>query len=442
MKKEYFLMFGSVAVTLLFALGLIRWFAPQLLGVSSDLQLVQIDEKVPAFFEGVFRREDLKATEFILKDPLTQVRAKPFFPELGGIGPNDILGFRNRNVPNVADIVAIGDSQTYGNNAVVGDNWPSQIEAQLREKRARVYSMAVGGWGAVQYLDMFTNAIVFQPRVIVVAFYSGNDPLESFQLVYGSAHWSGLIPNRKLTKADSPKVTFPAPQSEWWPVKFTDGVETVFTPTLRLAGNQDHPAVRAGYDIMADVARRIMDMGRPMGTQVVFTIVPTKELVYARKVEREGLNVPEDYAALVENEARNINQLAQSIQKIEGPIYTDLVDPLQTAALDPKPLYPSDINGHPIKAGYRVISAAISQSVKAFLPEPPNGLYAVKIDANAYQISLVTDNGRWVFPSLELIRANGWPVREVRTLEVRDVATIPLVGVIEEANPKRFGPES
>ena len=43
-----------------------------------------------------------------------------------------------------------------------------------------MYSMAVGGWGAVQYLDMFTKAARFRPHTVIIAFYSGNDPLESF----------------------------------------------------------------------------------------------------------------------------------------------------------------------------------------------------------------------------------------------------------------------
>ena len=37
-------------------------------------------------------------------------------------GGFDALGFRNRAVPETADIIAIGDSQTYGNAATMDDS--------------------------------------------------------------------------------------------------------------------------------------------------------------------------------------------------------------------------------------------------------------------------------------------------------------------------------
>src|SRR5262245_13635308 len=39
-------------------------------------------------------------------------------------GGFDAWGFRNRSVPEAADIVAIGDSHTYGNTATMEDSWP------------------------------------------------------------------------------------------------------------------------------------------------------------------------------------------------------------------------------------------------------------------------------------------------------------------------------
>src|SRR5262245_51387154 len=39
-------------------------------------------------------------------------------------GGFDAWGFRNRRVPVSADVVAIGDSHTYGNTATMEDSWP------------------------------------------------------------------------------------------------------------------------------------------------------------------------------------------------------------------------------------------------------------------------------------------------------------------------------
>lgn len=104
MKREWVLLSVSVALSMLIALGLIRWLAPTLLGGPSDLHLVQVNNKVPPFYEGVFRKADYENTDYILKDPFTRVRAKPLYPVIGGMGPTDILGFRNLQVPNIATL--------------------------------------------------------------------------------------------------------------------------------------------------------------------------------------------------------------------------------------------------------------------------------------------------------------------------------------------------
>ena len=162
MRKDHWLVIGSALFSLILALGVIRWQAPQLLGMPQDLQLVRVDKVVPSFFEGVFRRDDLLSTEYFISDPLTRIRPKPLQSETLRFGPNDLLGFRNRHIPNIADIVVIGDSQTYGNNALLKHNWPTKLGRMLATKQNVTYSMAAGGWCAVQYLDMFKKCNGFQ----------------------------------------------------------------------------------------------------------------------------------------------------------------------------------------------------------------------------------------------------------------------------------------
>ncbi len=108
MLNNYF-----VSLTLIITLILVRWFAPQLLGIPVDLQLVRVAKEVPPFFDGVFRSEDYASRNYIISDPFIK-RAQPLLPSFFQVGPNDFLGFRNQNMPNVADIITIGDSQTYG----------------------------------------------------------------------------------------------------------------------------------------------------------------------------------------------------------------------------------------------------------------------------------------------------------------------------------------
>lgn len=438
-KKEVWLLLGTVGLTVILALGMIRWLAPGLLGGATDLQLVQLDEKLPAFYDGVFRPEHFKNDQFQLKDPLTRIRNHPFLPRMVRLGPHDILGFRNLAVPVVADVVTIGDSLTYGNNAEFEQNWPAQMADALGRKPAAVYNMSTGGWSAVQYLDMFSKSTIFRPRVVVVAYYTGNDPLESFTMAYGVDHWHWLRPDSSLRGADSPRVVSPAPESEWWPVAFSDGTRAIFTPTLRLASNQDHPAVKAGYAIMAGSAKHIAGLAGKAGIDVIFTIIPTKELVFAAKVAEEGLDVPADYATLVSRERENIATLSAHIQSLPGVHYVDVLTPLQSAAMEGRFLYAPDKDGHPFPEGYGVIGRAIADKVNALLPDRPSGLYSLVTD-DQYSFLLVNAEGVWNFNSTELIEANGWPPGEVRNITLRELVDLPHMGAISGVDAARFGP--
>lgn len=363
-KKEWLLTLAAVVLTTVVSLLLVRWLAPQLLGLPVDLQLVQTSKSVPPFFEGVFREQDYAADGMLLSDPYTNVRFKPLLPADAGIGPHDILGFRNTAVPNTAEVVVIGDSQTYGIGEALADNWPSQLQDLLVAQDISVYSMAVGGWGAVQYLDMFTKALRLKPKVVIIAFYSGNDPLEAFTTAYGNTHWKELRPDPGLDKTDAPAVGSMLAVEDSWPVTFTAGIKLVFTPKGRLvANNRELAAVRAGYDIMAEVARRITTMATVQGITAMFTVIPTRELVYATRVAQQSLAAPASYSTLISMEQENISELGGFIRSLPGAHYIDLVAPLQTAALTDSVLYPRQWDGHPGRSGYRVIASTLVNAI-------------------------------------------------------------------------------
>ena len=439
MKKEVFLLVGSVVLTVVMVLGMVRWFAPGLLGRTTDMQLVQLDEKVPAFYDGVFRDTHEGTGDHQLKDPLTRIRNQPLQSRMSRLGPHDIMGFRNREVPIVADVVTIGDSMTYGNNVYMEQNWPHQLATHSRIDALSVYNMSTGGWAAVQYLDMFTKAVKFKPHVVVVAFYTGNDPLETFAMVYGNENWRWLMPDSTLSATDAPRVTYPVPESDQWPVEFQDGVTAIFTPELRLASNQDHPAVQAGYAVMSSVAERISNQARASGVKVLFTIIPTKELVYAKKVQQEDLEAPPAFTTLVKREAENIERVAGQIRALPDTHYVDVVAPLQAAGLGPAKLYGDTINGHPEMEGYAVIGKTLSKKIDTLLPSRPRGLYA-QMSEHEFSMLLINDEGLWYFNSQDIIEQNGWPAGTVPTIDERDIVNISFQGTITSVDPARFGP--
>jgi hypothetical protein len=94
---------------------------------------------------------------------------------------HDSKGFRNPEVPGEAWIVALGDSQTYGTGVRAEESWPRQLESIIGES---VYSMAYGGYGPAHSLVLWDEAVALSPKVVIEAFYAGNDLFDSFDLVY------------------------------------------------------------------------------------------------------------------------------------------------------------------------------------------------------------------------------------------------------------------
>jgi hypothetical protein len=93
----------------------------------------------------------------------------------------DSKGYRNPKVPSPVDIVTLGDSQTFGAGVAAEDAWPRQFEAMTRKT---IYNMAVSGYGPVDSLRQWDEAVALHPRVVIEGFYAGNDLYDSFNLVY------------------------------------------------------------------------------------------------------------------------------------------------------------------------------------------------------------------------------------------------------------------
>ncbi len=91
------------------------------------------------------------------------------FKILPNTGAHDSWGYRNKSVPSTADIVAIGDSNTYGISAAATNSWPSVL-GQMTGKV--VYNISLGGYSPVEYFYLFNDkAIKLNPCLVIVGFY-------------------------------------------------------------------------------------------------------------------------------------------------------------------------------------------------------------------------------------------------------------------------------
>lgn len=126
---------------------------------------------------------DSESNPIAIPDLRLGIRPNPEFPG------HDANGFRNECVPEQVDIVAMGDSQTYGMGVRKNQAWPHQLSRMLGKQ---VYSMAFGSYGPLHCQELIPKALSLKPQLIILAFYAGNDLYDAFQLVYGERadpHW-------------------------------------------------------------------------------------------------------------------------------------------------------------------------------------------------------------------------------------------------------------
>src|SRR5262245_32295725 len=154
-----------------------------LLGLSATLVIAEESLRVLEKHPGTFvinpalkrRRDEFRALLSTIPDPRLGSRVPPL------AGGHDSNGFRNDSVPARVDVVAIGDSQTWGLNADRADAWPQVL---ARMSQSSVYNMGIGGYGPIQYLELTEDALHLSPKVIVIGFYLGNDLYDAYSMVY------------------------------------------------------------------------------------------------------------------------------------------------------------------------------------------------------------------------------------------------------------------
>ncbi|MGC4097228.1 MAG: hypothetical protein QM706_08945 [Nitrospira sp.] len=97
-------------------------------------------------------------------------------------------------MPPAADVVAIGDSHTYGNTAAMSDAWPS---ITARQTGFLVYNLGMGGYGPNQYYYLLTTkGFRLHPKWVLCGLYMGDDFENAFMITHGLDYWSSLRKQR------------------------------------------------------------------------------------------------------------------------------------------------------------------------------------------------------------------------------------------------------
>ncbi len=127
-------------------------------------------------------------------DPVLGHRPLPDYPG------HDGRGWRNASALERADIVSLGDSQTYGVNADREDAWPQALGRLLERS---VYQMAYGGYGPGHYVPLVEEALALRPAAVVAAYYFGNDVYDGYLILHRTDRFRRTVPTPALDRLAS-----------------------------------------------------------------------------------------------------------------------------------------------------------------------------------------------------------------------------------------------
>jgi SGNH hydrolase-like domain, acetyltransferase AlgX len=332
----------------------------------------------------------------IVDDDVLGIKIAPGTPGFDG------WGFRNHIVPSSAEILAIGDSHTYGNNARLAEAWPSVVG---RLTGRRVYNLGLGGYGPNQYYHLLVaRGLTLKPRWVLCGLYLGDDFENAFLMTYGRASWSPL---RRGSWDGVAANIWQAPDHTTWHQHVRTWLSqhsviyrlTVHGPLLgRLKGalqirqartsgdpnttslvmpgsriseafrplgirdrlDQSSPAVREGMRLTLELLTRMDHACREHGCQLVVVLIPTKETVFAEYLLRDPqLPLRQAVAELISNEAEARRRVVEYLEGAGIPFVDTL--PALRARIGAEELYTrSDRDMHPGPGGYRVIGEAVA----------------------------------------------------------------------------------
>lgn len=320
-----------------------------------------------------------------------------------GSGGHDGWGFRNRAVPVSADIVAIGDSQTYGVSAPARLAWPSILGEMTGRS---VYNLALGGYGPGQYFHLLADhALRLRPRLVLIGFYLGNDLLEAQEFLRRGApldeaardgangfgapasrpsRGAPLLADLRARLAQHSLLYNLAVHSavgEWargaearWTAGSKDdadslryersGMATGFTPKRRLAAlDLRDQRVAQGLRISLDLFARMQKLCAERNTGLSIVMIPTKESVYAKHLLSDSKSASVAALRALLNSEQQVRVLAASFFSVARVAYVDTLPALQAQVGVGRPLYPGNFDGHPNGDGYRVIAETIAKQI-------------------------------------------------------------------------------
>lgn len=316
----------------------------------------------------------------------------------------DGWGFRNEKVPERADVVCIGDSQTYGFFLLDHETWPSYL---AEGSGPSTYNMSAGGYGPLQYLALTKRALTLEPRAIVVCFYLGNDIADAWRWA-SLDHWKRLrsssvsypgaqaVPGREpapnLGMAIIDKVSACSRLVGWAqhvvssylknrnllqeareqeggdPGSDEAGIATRFTPRYRTQTlDRSRENIGDGLRITGQCMGEMAELCRARDVQLFALVLSTKEFYYHELDRERGRPTPPALQKLARVEAQVRSALADQAASAK----VALLDPRDVfvACLEQgRALWPATSDGHINADGCRVLAEFVADALRRLKP--------------------------------------------------------------------------
>ena len=318
----------------------------------------------------------------------------------------DEWGFRNPAVPTAVDIVAIGDSHTYGNTVKMQEAWPQVV---ARETGSTVYNMGLGGYGPNQYYQLLqTRGLSLHPKQVLVGLYLGDDFENAFSITYGLDYWTSLregtrapvnadiwgdaeapgrlksvrnwlsrhslayrlivhgpalaalkakVQFRQVSRSSDPSVTvIEVPENQ---------IHEAFRPLRVAAGlDQTRAEVREGMRLTFHLLTEMNRTCQTHGCSLKAVIIPSKETVFADYLRRAtDLHLKTVVESLIQNERLATAALEEFLASAGIPYVATL--PALRKEVTNQLYYRGPADMHPNANGQRVIGKAVAEFLRA-----------------------------------------------------------------------------
>ena len=344
--------------------------------------------------------------------PVSRVSNKIHHEELGyvmdvNMKEIDGHGFRNNILPSI-DVIAVGDSHTYGFNVSSDNSWPKLLGQKVSKN---VYNFGIAGYGILQYEYLINKSIELNPKVILLGLYLGNDLNDFCNPIFSNQYWvsrakkydidfsscakpinvehaSSAAENNmrgvsiKRWLKDNLATTSIAWNyySNYYTLKrvedyndstiknieddeITDGIvinkiniKTVIRyKRIRTRGYMmdiSNPHIQAAFEALKKILFEAKRNAELSDIRFGVLFIPSRERVHYKYLLQMDYGIPEEYKGLVDNED-GLKENISSFLENTGIAYVDVLPDMESALVKHGNIYPV-LDEHPIEIGHKI----------------------------------------------------------------------------------------